>query len=163
MRFLATWALWAAAGGASSNTLQTIVGYAVVVLIFGFGLIILIKMATGAIDLSKLLDEVGGGASMSRFQLLVFTFVIALSLFLMVSSNTKGFPDIPSGVLTLLGISATTYGVSKGIQLGSNVGGKGGQGGAAAGGAQARAATGAAAGATAGAISGAEAAERERG
>jgi len=150
--------VWAAAAGGTS-TLQTIVGYVVVVLIFGFGLIILVKMATGAIDLSKLLDEVGGGASMSRFQLLVFTFVIALSLFLMIVNNAKGFPDIPSGVLTLLGISATTYGVSKGIQLSSGSPGKDGQTGAAAAGAQAGAATGAAAGA----VTGAEAAERERG
>lgn len=161
MHYLATWAVWAAAADGTS-TLQSIVGYAVVVLIFGFGLIILIKMATGAIDISKLLDEVGGGASMSRFQLLVFTFVIALSLFLLVAEKKQNFPEIPAGVLTLLGISATTYGVSKGIQLSSQSPGKDGNGSAAAG-ARAGAATGAAAGATAGAITGAEAAERERG
>ena len=72
-------------------------------------------MMTGAIDVNLLLSESGGGASMSRFQLLIFTFVIALSFFLLVINSAK-FPDIPGGVLTLLGISATTYGVSKGIQ-----------------------------------------------
>jgi hypothetical protein len=60
---------------------------------------------------------------MSRFQLLIFTFVIALSLFLVVT--TKGeFPPIPTEVLMLLGISATTYGVSKGIQAGATTQGK---------------------------------------
>ena len=57
---------------------------------------------------------------MSRFQLLIFTLVIALSLFLVVVSNMK-FPDsIPPEILTLLGISSTTFAVSKGIQSGSN-------------------------------------------
>ncbi len=97
------------------GTLQTLVAGGLVVLIFLFGAIILIKMMTGAIDLNLLLSESGGGASMSRFQLLIFTFVIALSFFLLVINSAK-FPEIPGGVLTLLGISATTYGVSKGIQ-----------------------------------------------
>ena len=52
---------------------------------------------------------------MSRFQLLIFTFVIAISLFVLVEANRGSIPDIPSGVLTLLGISASTYAVSKGI------------------------------------------------
>jgi hypothetical protein len=78
---------------------------------------IVIWIWQGKIDLSALLSEPSGQASMSRFQLLIFTFVIAVSLFAMVEShvNPTGFPDIPSGVLTLLGISASTYAVSKGI------------------------------------------------
>ncbi|MFY9852580.1 MAG: hypothetical protein WAK26_01725 [Terracidiphilus sp.] len=53
---------------------------------------------------------------MSRFQLLIFTFVIAISLFELVEKRTDGnFPEIPQGVLTLLGISASTYAVGKGI------------------------------------------------
>jgi len=89
-----------------------------------FGFMILIAIASGKIDISRLLDEkstdgTAGGASMSRFQLLIFTFVIALSLFLIVV-HTGAFPvKIPPEVLTLLGISATTYAVSKGIQAGS--------------------------------------------
>jgi hypothetical protein len=67
-------------------------------------------------DLSNLLNEGNGQASMSRFQLLIFTFVIAISLFdLVEKSPTASFPDIPQGVLTLLGISASTYAVGKGI------------------------------------------------
>ena len=97
--------------------LTVIVGYVMLILLFFIGLMVLIAMATGKIDLSLLLNESGGGASMSRFQLLIFTFLIAFSLFLMiVSSKPMRFPAIPSEVLMLLGISASTYAVSKGIQ-----------------------------------------------
>ncbi|HKF45779.1 MAG TPA: hypothetical protein VKB38_00380 [Terracidiphilus sp.] len=68
------------------------------------------------IDLSALVSETNGDASLSRFQLLIFTFVVAISLFYLVEKRTDGtFPDIPSGVLTLVGISASTYAVGKGI------------------------------------------------
>lgn len=71
---------------------------------------------TEKIDLSQLLSEANGTASMSRFQLLIFTFVVAVSLFYLVEKRKDGtFPEIPSGVLTLLGISASTYAVGKGI------------------------------------------------
>ena len=76
------------------------------------------------IDISKLLTEDGGGASMSRFQLLIFTFVIALSFFLIVVCDCK-FPEIPANVLALPGISTPTYGASKGIQASSGLKGKG--------------------------------------
>lgn len=68
------------------------------------------------IDLSALVSETNGDASLSRFQLLIFTFVVAISLFYLVEKRTDGtFPDIPNGVLTLIGISASTYAVGKGI------------------------------------------------
>jgi hypothetical protein len=82
------------------------------------GAAILWFIFTGKIDLTRLISEPTGDASMSRFQLLIFTFVIALSMFLIIASSTEpGFPEIPGGVLTLLGISATSYLVSKGIQF----------------------------------------------
>ena len=104
--------------------------YGGLVITFLFGFMILAGIASGTIDISKILEEKGGsGASLSRFQLLIFSFVIALSLFLIVV-NTGKFPDsIPPEVLTLLGISATTYAVSKGIQAGTPSGGGGGSGG----------------------------------
>ncbi len=94
--------------------------YGGLIITFLFGFMILAGIASGSIDISKILEEKGGtGASMSRFQLLIFTFVIAISLFLIVV-NTGQFPQqIPAEVLTLLGISATTYAVSKGISAGS--------------------------------------------
>jgi hypothetical protein len=76
---------------------------------------IIVWVWTGKIDLSQLISEPTGDASMSRFQLLIFTFVIAISFFVLVESNHGSLPDIPNGVLTLLGISASTYAVSKGI------------------------------------------------
>jgi hypothetical protein len=95
--------------------LTLIVGYVILILLFFFGFMVLFAMARGNIDLSMLLSEAGGGASMSRFQLLLFTIVIAFSLFLIILTSKK-LPDIPTGILTLLGISASTYAVSKGIQ-----------------------------------------------
>lgn len=113
----------------SMKTLQLIVGYCLLVVVALLGFAILWGILTGKIDLSLLVTESGGGASMSRFQLLVFTFVIALSFFFIVV-GTGQFPNpIPSQVLTLLGISATTYGVSKGIQAGGGLDNKDGSSG----------------------------------
>jgi len=101
--------------GDHMGRLTLAIGFGLMVLIFLYGLMILLEIANGKIDLSLLLSESTGGASMSRFQLLIFTFVIALSFFLLVA-NSKQFPNVPPDVLALLGISASTYAVSKGIQ-----------------------------------------------
>ena len=86
------------------------------------GIAILYYVFAGKIDLGGLISEPSGEASMSRFQLLIFTFVIAASFFLIVVSKS-GFPDpIPQGVLVLLGISSSSYLVSKGIQASSKQG-----------------------------------------
>jgi hypothetical protein len=110
--------------GTPMERLVTVTGYAMLILIFFFGLLVLIAMATNQINLSKLISEPTGDASMSRFQLLIFTFVISLSLFMITighkdakNNDAPEFPNIPNQILTLLGISATTYGVSKGIQF----------------------------------------------
>jgi hypothetical protein len=79
------------------------------------GVIVLFKVATNKIDLEWLISEDNGHASMARFQLLVFTFVVAISFVKLVEMKDQ-FPEINSGVLTLLGISASTYAVGKGIQ-----------------------------------------------
>ena len=69
---------------------------------------------------------------MSRSQLLIFTFVIAMSLFWIIMKELK-FPEIQPGVWTLLGISGGSYVISKGIQCKSEeeerriVAGQGGQ------------------------------------
>lgn len=102
------------------NKLKIAIGFTLLSIIFLFGFAILIAIAKGAIDLSDLLSETGDDkASMSRFQLLIFTLVISLSLFLVVAAKSE-FPAIPPEILTLLGISATTYAVSKGIQVSGN-------------------------------------------
>jgi uncharacterized BrkB/YihY/UPF0761 family membrane protein len=121
-------------------TLWVVTGWVALVFVAALGATIIWKIWTGDIDLSRLISEPTGDASMSRFQLLVFTFVVALGLLLViVSGETPSFPEvIPGSVLALLGISASSYLVSKGIQFSSDEGGrhkegKGG-GGAAAGG-----------------------------
>ena len=58
-------------------------------------------------------------ASLSRFQLLIFTFVIA-GLYLALSLETGTLIDIPENVLLLLGISGTTYAASKTIKAASD-------------------------------------------
>jgi hypothetical protein len=106
--------------GDATTKLKMSIGYGLLVLTLLFGMVILVEIIRGNIDLKFLLSEGANGASMSRFQLLIFTFVIALSLFLIVANNPKGFPEIPANILALLGISASTYAVSKGIAAGSS-------------------------------------------
>jgi hypothetical protein len=101
--------------GKPDDKIKLTLEYGMLILLFLFGFLILVAIASGKIDISTLLTEHGGGASMSRFQLLIFTFVIGLSFFLVVVCGCK-IPDVPADVLALLGISASTYGVSKGIQ-----------------------------------------------
>ncbi|MFV2045553.1 MAG: hypothetical protein ACC700_20255 [Anaerolineales bacterium] len=80
--------------------------------------IIVVLILIGRIKLDKLISEPNGDASLSRFQFLIFTFVIAASFFLIVVGvDPPRFPDrIPSEIFVLLGISAGTYAISKGIQ-----------------------------------------------
>jgi Bacterial Ig-like domain (group 2) len=100
------------------TTLTVFAGWVVCIFVLLLGLAIIVLIAKGKINLSKLVSESNGDASMSRFQLLVFTFVVALSFFLVVAASQK-LPDIPGTVLSLIGISASSYLVSKGIQTGA--------------------------------------------
>jgi hypothetical protein len=92
----------------------------IIVLLFAF--IVLWKIRKDEISLKGLLTEIpppGGSvddakASLSRFQMLIFTFVIA-GLFMMLSIEAGGFVQIPQNVLLLMGISGGTYVVSKGV------------------------------------------------
>lgn len=98
------------------NLMAQLCGWILCLFVGALGLTIIVWIWTGKIDLSELLNEGNGQASMSRFQLLIFTFVIAISLFELVERlSPAGFPQIPTGILTLLGISASTYAVGKGI------------------------------------------------
>lgn len=101
----------------SFNFLALVLGWTLVIIVGLLGLVIVYKVLTNSIDISLLISESdGGGASLSRFQFLIFTFVIALSLFYVIVRQ-EGFPEeIPNGILALLGISGGSYVVSKGIQ-----------------------------------------------
>lgn len=112
--------------------LTLFIGWMLAILVGLFALRILYLIYRGKIDMTCLLCESTSDkqptamASMARFQFLIFTFVIALSLFLViVACAGKGgvcasFPDIPASILGLLGISGASYAVGKGIQASSN-------------------------------------------
>ncbi len=71
--------------GEPKDRLTMTIGYGLLTLTFLFGMVVIMAIIRGNIDLGGLLSE-DGKASMSRFQLLIFTFVIALSIFLMVTA-----------------------------------------------------------------------------
>jgi hypothetical protein len=112
---LAAWYIFKAPLEQTTDRLILVTDYFALSIVFLFGIIVLAEMVAGRIDLSQLLGEHGGGASMSRFQLLIFTLVIGLS-FVLIVAKSKEMPVISSQVLLLLGISGSTYAVSKGIQ-----------------------------------------------
>ena len=85
------------------------------VLAEGFGILL---MAFGGLPtLASVLARVS--LPPMTYASLLFTFVVA-GLFLLLSIESGTFVNIPSSVLELIGISAATYGVSKGISSGSN-------------------------------------------
>ena len=66
-------------------------------------------------DLSRLLCAEDGAGSMSRFQLMLFTFAIVGGYFYL-TIEKGAFPAVDASTLGLLGISGGTYAISKGIQ-----------------------------------------------
>lgn len=106
------------------DSLSCVIGWTIIVLVGLLGAVVLWKIFTGKIDLSTILNDHTGKASLSRLQFLIFTFVIALTLFLVIVGNgaPKFPPDIPAGIFALLGISAGTFAVSKGVDANQKVG-----------------------------------------
>ena len=91
---------------------------AISVILLLFAAMVLWKIYKGDISLEGLLSESGPAgfkASLSRFQFLIFTFVIA-GLYLLLSIEAGTFVDIPTNVLGLLGISGGSYLVSKAVK-----------------------------------------------
>ena len=87
--------------------------WALVILILGFAALIFYRL--WRVDFSGILQEPGSQkASLSRFQFLLFTFVIA-GLYLVFCLDTGDFIEIPGSVLALMGISGGSYVISKGI------------------------------------------------
>lgn len=93
-------------------------GLVLLMFVAGVSLKLLGKISDNTINLAKLVSEENGDASMARFQLLIFTYVIGLSLFvIVVGQKTPMWPEkFPTEILTLLGISGSSYLVSKAIQ-----------------------------------------------
>lgn len=104
----------------SIEVLVLVAAWGLLALILILGVIVLWKIFVGKIDLRFLLSEKNGQASLSRFQFLIFTFVIAAGIILLIvasfSSGQPKFPVIDKGVWALLGISGGSYLTSKGIQ-----------------------------------------------
>lgn len=96
-----------------------------------FALAVAFRIWTNRIDLSFLLAEPADPdaqaridenvppeipkASLSRFQFLIFTFVIA-GVYLVLCLESGKLVEIPQNVILLLGVSGTSYAASKGIQ-----------------------------------------------
>src|SRR5690242_7091706 len=83
-------------------------------LIAALAVIIVVLIARGTIDLKYLIADEAGDASMTRMQVLIFTFVIAVGL-IKILGSTGSLPDIPNGILVLLGVSGSTYAVGKAV------------------------------------------------
>jgi uncharacterized BrkB/YihY/UPF0761 family membrane protein len=97
-----------------------IVGIVGTVIIGLIASVVVWRMWTNQIDLSQLLSD-SPTSSLSRFQFLVFTFIIGLSYLLLVlcrvcKTDVDILPNIPPGALALIGISAGSYVLGKGIQ-----------------------------------------------
>lgn len=107
-----------AAGAAAADRLKLATEYALLIFLFFLSIIVLLSMISNRIDLSQLIEELSGGASMARFQLLLFTFVIGFTFLIVVACKCE-FPNVPPNVLALLGVSASTYAVGKGLQVSS--------------------------------------------
>ncbi|MDN5869116.1 MAG: hypothetical protein L0H73_00100 [Nitrococcus sp.] len=100
------------------QTLALVMGWIIAIVMGFLGLAIVWFIFTGKINLAKLISEPNGDASLSRFQFLIFTFVISMSVFLVVVGNAPlKLPEIPTGIYALLGISGGSYAISKGIQV----------------------------------------------
>ena len=103
------------------SSLVLVMGWITVVFVGALEIAILWLIFKGKIDLKSLISDEDGDASLSRFQFLLFTFVIVMGLFLIIV-NKADFPEIPVGILGILGISGGSYVISKGIQLGAKSG-----------------------------------------
>ena len=79
-------------------------------------LLLAVSAFRSGFDVSGLIrdPDQNGKASISRFQLFLFSYVIA-GLYLVLSLEAGQFVEIPDGVLALLGISGGSFVVSKGI------------------------------------------------
>jgi len=85
------------------------------------------RMYTNKIDLTQLISDGNGQASLSRFQFLLFTFVIAVGI-LYLTIKDGAFPVLDQGILVLLGISGASYVVGKSLDNQTGSSGKGTEG-----------------------------------
>lgn len=109
---------------ADFQLLAVVAGWIATIVVGVIAAAIVVLIVRGKIDLKNVLEEpTTGKASLSRLQFLIFTFVIALSLFLVIVGDGKPHfpPEIPAGIFALLGISGGTYAVAKGVDANKEV------------------------------------------
>lgn len=102
------------------QVIALVVAIAVSLIVLSLAATVIRAIWTERISLTHLLAESSsdtptgssGKASLSRFQALVFTFVIA-GLYLVLSLETGTLINVPEGTLLLLGISSGTYVLGK--------------------------------------------------
>jgi hypothetical protein len=98
------------------QVLALIAGYIVVTFVGALAFIVLLRIFQGKIDLRFLVSEKeGGAASLSRFQFLIFTFVVSVCTMVLTIESGE-FPHLGPEILGLLGISGGSYLISKGIK-----------------------------------------------
>ncbi|MEI9948718.1 MAG: hypothetical protein WDO74_06975 [Pseudomonadota bacterium] len=96
------------------NTAITLLAYSVVLFITAVEALVLYQIATNRINLQLLISDDNGDASLSRFQFLLFTFIIGAGL-LHLTLKGSAFPTVNEGILMLLGISGATYAIGKSL------------------------------------------------
>jgi hypothetical protein len=108
------------------NILALVVGIVGMAIIGLIAAVVVRDLWSNKIDLSQLLSD-SNRTSLSRFQFLVFTFMIGLSYLLLVLTrlahatvtDLATLPEVPTGVLGLIGISAGSYVAGKAIEKAS--------------------------------------------
>lgn len=100
----------------SHRAATTIFAYVLAVFFLALFATVIGKIMSNRIDLGTMITEKDGSdkTSISRFQLLLFTLVIA-GLYVILCIESGSLIDIPNGTLTLLGLSGGSFLVSKGI------------------------------------------------
>ncbi len=115
-----SWVVHAGVLQAHDIAIVGFVAFGAVIILFAAA--VLYQIGTGSIPLAGIIAEPQDGpqhedkpkASLSRFQFLIFTFVVA-GLFLMLSIEAGRMVDIPTNVLVLIGLSGTGFLAGKSI------------------------------------------------
>lgn len=104
---------------------ETVIIWVTVLVFFGIGLAVIYALFKCKERLCEFLLETGERdpgtgerehkGSLSRLQLIIFTFIIA-GLLLTLSLEAGAFVTIPDNLLYLLGISVGGYGLGKGVK-----------------------------------------------
>ena len=96
------------------HNLALAIGIVDIIIVGAIAAAVVRDLWNGKIDLTKLLSG-DDAASLSRFQFLIFTFIIGLS-YLYVAVDKETLPDV-ANAWALLGISGGSYVLGKGIQM----------------------------------------------